>query len=81
MQIVGLWRVYTLHYKSQEYAKSYGGYIIHRYIIRVKYMLNHILRNLAWIVGCKLNHKTKILSSSWVVDIKKRFQNEVWKIS
>ena len=39
-------------------------------------MLNHQLPRLAWNVGCKLqkNHKSKILSSSWVVDIRKWFR-------
>ena len=39
-------------------------------------MPNHRLPQLAWNVGCKLqkNHKSKILSSDWVVDIKKWFR-------
>ena len=39
-------------------------------------MLNHRLPHLAGNVGCKLqeNHERKILSSNWVVDIKKQFK-------
>ena len=35
-------------------------------------MPNHRLPHLFWNVGCKLqkNHKSKILSSGWVIDIK-----------
>ena len=39
-------------------------------------MPNHKLPQLAWKVGWKLpnNHKSKILPSGWIVDIKKWFQ-------
>ena len=47
-----------------------------RYITKVKNMPNHRLPHLAWNVGCKLqkNNKSKILSSGWVVEIRKRFK-------
>ena len=43
-------------------------------------MPNHRLQHLAWNVGCELqkNHKSKILLSSWVVDIKKWFK--IWDV-
>ena len=43
---------------------------------KVKNMPNHRLPHLAWNIGFKLqkNHKSKILSSGWVVDIKKWFK-------
>ena len=39
-------------------------------------MPNHRLPHLSWSVGCTLqkNHKSKILSSGWVVDIRKWFR-------
>ena len=42
----------------------------------VKNMPNHRLPHLSLNVGCKLqkNHKSKILSSGWVVDIRKWFR-------
>ena len=46
-----------------------------RYISATKGICqNHILPYLAWNVGCKKNQKSKILSSSWVVEIKKWFK-------
>ena len=49
---------------------------VYRYITKVKNMPNHQLSHMAWNVGCKLqkNHKSKFLSSSWVVDIRKWFR-------
>ena len=50
---------------------------VYKYITKVKNMPNHRLPHLAWNVGCKLqkNHKSKILSSGWVVDIRKWFRS------
>ena len=49
---------------------------VYKYITKVKNMPNHQLLHLAWNVGCKLqnNHKSKILTSGWVVDIRKWFR-------
>ena len=43
---------------------------------QVENMPNHRLPHLAWNVGCELqkNHKSRILSSGWVVDIRKWFR-------
>ena len=48
---------------------------VYRYITKVNNMPNHRLPHLAWNVGCKLqkNLKRKILSSDWVVHIRKWF--------
>ena len=53
--------------------------MLHRvyiYIKNVKNTPNHRLLHLAWNIGCKLqkNRKNKIVSSCWVVDIKKWFK-------
>ena len=49
---------------------------VYRYITKVKNMPSHRLPYLAWNVGCKLQktHKSKILSSGWMVDIRKWFK-------
>ena len=49
---------------------------VYRYITKVKNLSNHRLPHLAWNVGCKLqkNHKSKIILSGWVVDIRKWFR-------
>ena len=44
---------------------------IYKYITKVKNMSNHRLPRLAWNVRCKVQKKSKILSSGWVVDIRK----------
>ena len=46
---------------------------VYKHITKVKNMLNHPLPHHAWIVGGKLqkNHKNKIMSYGWVVDIRK----------
>ena len=46
---------------------------VYRYNTKVKNIPNNILSQLAWNVGCNLqrNHKSKILSFGWVVDILK----------
>ena len=59
---------------------------LYRYITKFKNMPNPILAQLVWNVGCKLpkNHKRKIPSSSWVVDMltsNNGSKDGMWKIS
>ena len=49
---------------------------VYKYITKVKNMLDHRLPKQAWILGCNIQktNKSKMLSSSWVLNIMKWFK-------